>query len=67
MKTKKRCLSWLTRFMEVYARERLEEEIARLNQRVIEQDITIREQQAYISGLKHATRTRQITINNGVK
>lgn len=64
---KKRFLAWLARFLEVYARERLEGEIERLHQHIQAQDVTIREQKAYIAGLERSTRMRHITINNGVK
>ena len=66
-KTRARFLAWLGRFLEVYARERMEGEIERLHQHIQEQDATIREQKAYIAGLERATRMRHITINNGVK
>lgn len=66
-KIRARFLAWLGRFLEVYARERLEGEIDRLHQHIQEQDTTIREQRAYIAGLERATRIRHITINNGVK
>ena len=64
---KNRLLSWLARFLEVYARERFEEEIGHLHRTVKKQDGVIREQKAYIAGLERATRMRHITINSGVK
>lgn len=67
MKTKQRFHAWLARFMEVYAREVLEEEMERLRGHITEQDNTIREQRAYIAGLERASRLRNITINNGVE
>lgn len=64
----KRRLRWLSRFLEVYARESLQEEIQRLNAAIESLTAALAEKEAYIAGLRESLRAiRKITANNEVK
>lgn len=57
----------LSAFMDVYAREKLLQEIGRLERLCDRQNQTIQQQRAYAAGLKESLKAiKRITINNEV-